>query len=57
MARTTVDIEDGNTLDGADVIDRAPEPDDEEQRTRDLSHSRTRGQRSAMPVVRGLQRR
>jgi len=57
MARTTVDTEDGNTLDGADVIDRAPEPDDEEQRTRDIPNPRTHRQRCAVSIVRGLQRR
>jgi len=57
MARTTLDVDDSETLDGADVVDRAPEPDDEEQRTHDLSSTRTRGQRPALSQVRGRQRR
>ena len=34
MARTKLDIDDNDSLDGADVVDQAPEPDDEDQRTR-----------------------
>lgn len=57
MARTKItDVDDPETLDGADVIDRAPEPDDDEQRTRDRAHSRTRLHRCAVPQVRGVQR-
>ena len=34
MSRTQLDIDDNESLDGADVADQAPEPDDEDQRTR-----------------------
>lgn len=63
MARTTADLDDGDTLDGADVTDVAPEPDDEDFRSRqrrlrvadDLSRPRVRLHR--VPQVRRGQHR
>lgn len=58
MARTQLDTEDAETLDGADVSDRAPEPDDEDQRTtRALSHARARARSDRLSQVRRRKRR
>jgi hypothetical protein len=57
MARTRIDIDDNDSLDGADLADQAPEPDDEDVRARRLPRPRTRGHGGDVREVWRVQRR
>ncbi len=57
MARTTLDTEDAEILDGADTTDRAPDPADEEEDQRVSAHAAAAHRRRVVSQMRRMQSR